>query len=290
MFDDKKNLNLDKTYSYTVYVKDKDQNFAGKLTLSPDKCTLKVMGERSPSCDFYQSSQIECSSFDKSFMLFELSNVSGSFQNLQYATGKQIGFFEYEFEVGFVICSEGNLRSYDDTISFCIKSEMIYKWVGYTNLQQELIEKYQARTLNPLSDSLEFEQILEGYGKLRLFYHYQTHNNVLEFRTGLNFPPKLSVHFSSPIRMNNLHFEYKKFYHLMTLFIGSDFKVNEVTITTNRQISTFNTSIYFPKPHQNHERDYPVFPLSLNLRFYGENDVNLPLESFNNYYNLKEED
>ena len=95
MFDDDKVLNLGKTYTYAVSVRDMDKLFAGKLILSPDRCTLRVMGERRPSCDFSQSTKIECSAFDMNFLLFELSNHYQSSQCLQSAVDEQVGFFEY---------------------------------------------------------------------------------------------------------------------------------------------------------------------------------------------------
>ncbi|NRB24069.1 HEPN domain-containing protein [Shewanella sp.] len=290
LFDDDKVLNLGKTYTYTVSVRDMDKLFAGKLSLSPDRCTLRVMGERRPSYDFSQSTKIECSAFDMNFLLFELSNHYQSSQSLQSTVDEQVGFFEYEFEVGFVVCFEGHCHSFDDAIGFCVKSEMTKNWVGYTELQQELVEKFHTRTLNPISDSLEFNQILKGYGQLRLFYHFQTHHNVHEFSSGLNFPPKLSIQFDSLVSISDLHFEYKKFYHLMTLLIGSDFKVNEVTVTSGSQTFSSNTSVYFPTTHRTHERDYPVFPLGLNLRFNDQGLPDFPLEAFSNYYLLEEKE
>lgn len=291
LFDDKV-LNLGKTYSYPVSVRDMDKLFAGKLTLSPDRCTLRVMGERSTSYDFSQSTKIECSAFNMNFLLFELSIHGHNSQCLQSAVDEQVAYFEYEFEVGFVVCFEGHFHSFDDAIGFCVKSEMTKKWIGYTELQQELVEKYHTRTLNtnPMSDSMEFNQILKGYGQLRLFYHFQSHHNVYEFSSGLNFPPKLDIQFDSSVSMSDLHFEYKKFYHLMTLLIGSDFKVNEVTVTSGRQTFPSNISVYFPTTNRTHERDYPVFPLGLNLKFNDRDLPEFPLEAFSNYYLLDEKE
>lgn len=290
LFDDEKVLNLGKTYTYSVSVRDMDKLFAGKLTLSPDRCTLRVMGERSPSSDFSQSTKIECSTLKMNFFLFELSNHYQSSQCLQSVADEQVGFFEYEFEVGFVVCFEGHFQSFDDAIGFCVKSEMTKKWIGYTELQQELVEKFHNGSLNPITDSLEFDQRLKGYGEIRLFYHFQPYNNVYEFSSGINFPPKLSIQFDSPVSMSDLHFEYRKFYHLMTFFIGSDFKVNEVTVTSGSQMFSSNTSIYFPTTNRTHERDYPVFPLGLNLRFNDRGLPELPLEAFSNYYFLEEKE
>lgn len=76
----------------------------------------------------------------------------------------------------------------------------------------------------------------------------------------------------------------------MTLLIGSDFKVNEVTVTSGCQTFPSNISVYFPNTNRTHERDYPVFPLGLNLKFNDRDLPEFPLEAFSNYYLLDEKE
>ncbi len=85
MFDRDEILELGKPYTFDVSVRDENKLFAGKLTLSPSKCTLRVMGERRPSLDFSQSEKIECSSFHMSFLLYDLTIHYQSSQCLRAA-------------------------------------------------------------------------------------------------------------------------------------------------------------------------------------------------------------
>ncbi|TKF99560.1 hypothetical protein FCV76_18375 [Vibrio sp. F13] len=291
MFDRDKILKLNETYTFDVSVRDERKLFAGKLTLSPSKCTLRVMGERRPSYEFSQSTKIECSSFDKSFLLFELTTHYQSSQTLQSTADEHVGFFEYEFEVGFVICTDSRFNSFETAVSFSIDADMNKKWVGYTKHQKRLVDKFHTRKLNPLSvDALEFTQELEGYGCLNLFYDCEIHGHSDNFTSGMNFPPKLKVKFDTPILMENLHFEYKKFYDLMTLLIGSDFKVDIVEVVGERNKFSSNVSAYFPVTQKTYERDYPVFPLSHNQMFHSLPIPEFPLDAFNKYYRLPEDE
>ncbi|WP_019617057.1 HEPN domain-containing protein [Psychromonas ossibalaenae] len=289
MFDEDEILKLDEKYSFDVSVRDDNKRFAGKLTLSPEKCTLRVMGERQTSYSFYESSQIECSTFDKSFTLFELSINYQSSQSLRTSVDDNVGFFEYEFDVGFVICSDEDFNLNQNAAGFTIDSPMIKKWIGYTNKQQELIDKYHGQKLSLFSeDTLEFTHLLEGYGIIMAFYQLETHSNVLSFSSGIRFPPKLSIEFGSPKPISELHNEFKKSYDLMTLFVGADFKIDAIEVSTGSHSFSSKTCVYFTSNNKTYEPDYPVLPLSHNLRFNDLPLPELPLESFGNYYNLSE--
>jgi hypothetical protein len=291
LFDRDDILELGNTYTFDVSVRDENKLFAGKLTLSPSKCTLRVMGERRPSLDFSQSKKIECSSFHMSFLLYDLTIHYQSSQCLRAAMDDDVGFFEYEFEVGFVVCTKGHFHSYDRIISLSIDSDMIKKWVGYTNLQQELVEKFHTRTLNPLGiDNVEFSQDLGDYGQLLLFYNFETHSDVHAFTSGMKFPPVLNVNFKSPISIDDSYCEYQKLYDLMTLLIGSDFNVNSIKVVENRETLSSKVSLYFSTTNRTYEKDYPVFPLSRNLRFHDLPIPEFPLDSFERYYLLPEDE
>ncbi|MEC6907727.1 HEPN domain-containing protein [Photobacterium piscicola] len=289
MFDRNEILELGKSYTFDVSVRDENKLFAGKLTLSPSKCTLRVMGERRPSLGFSQSEKIECSSFHMSFFLYDLTINYQSSQCLRASIDDDVGFFEFEFEVGYVVCAEGYFHSFDGITSLSIDSCMTKKWVGYTNLQQELIERFHNHTLNPVGiDTVEFSQDLDDYGQLLLFYNFEAHNDVDAFTSGMKFPPVLRIKFNSPISIEDSYCEYQKLYDLMTFLIGSDFNVNSIKLSENRGILSSKVSLYFPTTNRTYEKDYPVFPLSRNLRFHDLPIPELPLCSFKNYYLLPE--
>lgn len=100
----KEPLNLNESYSFNVLVKDKDSNFAGKLVLSPDGCTLTVMGERKFSATFYSSQLIECIAHRNHFYLSNISKSGSRTVNLRQSDYQNQGiFYELKFKVGFVI-------------------------------------------------------------------------------------------------------------------------------------------------------------------------------------------
>lgn len=90
---DKEYLNLTESYEFDVRVFDEDKVFAGNLKLSPQKCSLRVMGERQPSQNFSNSKIIKCSKLNLCFSLHELLLTSMSSQLLQIRHDENIGFF-----------------------------------------------------------------------------------------------------------------------------------------------------------------------------------------------------
>lgn len=291
MFDRDEILELGKPYTFDVSVRDVNKLFAGKLTLSPSKCILRVMGERRPSPDFSLSEKIECSSFNMSFLLYDLTIYYQSSQCLHAAIDDDVGFFEYEFEVGYVVCAEGHFHSLDRIISLSIDSGMTKKWVGYTNLQQELVEKFHTHTLNPVGiDTVEFSQNLDDYGQLLLCYNFEAHSDVYAFTSGMKYSPVLNINFKSPISIDDSYCEYQKLYDLMTLLIGSDFNVNSIKLVEDRGTLSSKVSLYFPTINRTYEKDYPVFPLSRNLKRHDLPIPEFPLCSFERYYLLPEDE
>ncbi|WP_368084789.1 HEPN domain-containing protein [Vibrio splendidus] len=284
-------LNLNQSYEFKVSVEDEDKKFAGRLILSPEKCTLKVMGEREPSRDFFLSKEIKCNSFNRYFWLFDLSEVYWGSQCLRSTIDENIGFFECEFEIGFIVSSETYYPSDCTVLGFSIDSPMIGKWVGMTKTQNNLVEKYHKKTLKPMTDdTTEVIQPINGYGALILYYHLETHYNSKGFSSGLNFPPRLNIAFESYIPLNKLSHEIHKLYDLMTLYVGSDFDMETIEISTSQIGFSVKTSAYYPRTNRTHEMDYPVYPLGHDLQF---NDLPIPalsLDSVNQYFNLSEGD
>lgn len=121
----KEYFNLRQSYEFDVKVFDQDNIFAGYLKLTPKKCTLRVMGERTPSNNFYNSKIIKCSTLDFYFFLYELSISNMSSQLLQYKENGSIGFFEYEFEIGFVAYSNQISSNSNEITALEIESPLL---------------------------------------------------------------------------------------------------------------------------------------------------------------------
>jgi len=290
LFDEDKVLRLDKEYSFDVTVLDGTNRYNGKLELSPSACSLHVSAERHASVDFYSPTQIECSAFDKTFTLFGLSMTYSSSKALSMSPDNQVGFYEYKFDIGFLICSEGHFNFAGNVTSLFIDAPMLRKWVGHTNKQQDILIKHAQRTLKPFDEnSLEFIHPIGGYGSVLMSYSIMTFGSALSFSAGLEFPPKLGVQFENSIPLGDVNQEFNKIYNLMTLFIGSDFAINTVQLYTDDSVYSSDISIYFTCNHKTHEVDYPVIPLGRDL---WHRDMPLPitpLECFSEYYNLSDD-
>ncbi|PTP20224.1 hypothetical protein CWO07_24240 [Vibrio splendidus] len=278
-------LNLNTVYEHNVIVNDGDDVFFGKLTLSPEKCILKVMSERRPSLGFSESTVIECSDQNKRFVLYVRDNIFERGLSLKSYLKGDTSFLEYVFEIAFAVCFEGGVCSTAKVSGLTMDFDKLKTWVGYTKTQQNLMEAGRGNAFNV--QNKEFNQVLEGYGQLELYYEVQTHGDHSQFSSGMVFPPKLSLHYDKVIEVKGAYSEYKKLYELLTNFMGSDFQVESVELIMSRD-NYSTTSLYFPLSQQTYERDYLLFPLSKNLRYPDRSIPELPLASFSNYFQLPE--
>ncbi|WP_034170014.1 HEPN domain-containing protein [Acinetobacter sp. YZS-X1-1] len=282
-------LKLEEEYSFEVNVEDENQSFAGKLTLSPKKCSLRVMTERRPSDNFHKAIIIYCSTLRMNFNLYELK-YSGSSANFSLIGPEQnhVSFYEYIFDVGFITCSSTSLKYDEEITGFTIDASIFAKWINLTKKQEELMHKISSNPRDiSREDRVEFTSHIEGYGWIILYYHLEQHFSLDEFRIGSKYPPKLLFQFESSKTVSELHLEFNKFYDLMTFFIGSDFKINTLSIDIIENFSS-TSSVYFPTDFKIKEITYPLLPLGRNSVRYATHLKELPLDCFNNYYKLPE--
>lgn len=286
LFDKDSLLNLNKEYSFTVRVQDQDKTLAGKLFLAPSKCTLHVTTERKPSDGFYDSQIIYCSSTSKSFILYDLvcTNNSAMF-HLQDGENHDSNFYEYIFEVQFIVLKNGFLNFDEKIINFTFDAQIFKKWVGHTKTQNNLISKLINNELINADDLEEFSADITDYAQILIHYELQQQYSAELFSVGANFPPKLTIFFKDPKSISELHFEFNKIYELVTFLVGSDFKIDMINIET-RDNHFSKSSVYFPTSNIGKEVEYPLLPLNHNLIHSYDGLVELPLESFNNFYRL----
>lgn len=288
MFNHDSILNLDEEYSFEVTVEDNDQSFAGKLMLSPKQCFLHVMTERKPSEEFYNSTEIYCSTISNNFNLYELKFKSSS-SNFVLTCSDQTraSFYELTFEVGFILISKGWMNYQKNILSFTIDAPLLAKWIDYTQTQDSLMRKVISNEEISKEDKVEFRQYITDYGELVLYYNLIQNYSIETFSFGSNYPPKLTLYFNTPKSISELHKELNKFYDLMTFIIGSDFDITNVAIDT-LESNFSSSSVYFPTDYKINETTYPILPLGHNSVRYASHLKELPLEAFNNYYKLPE--
>lgn len=282
-------LNLDTDYSFEVTVEDNNQSFAGKLTLSPKQCLLHVMTERKPSEEFYSSKEIYCSTLSNSFNLYELKFKSASSNfALECTDQSTASFYEITFEVGFVLISKGWMNYQKNILSYTIDAPLLAKWIDYTQTQDNLMRKVISNKEISKEDKVEFRQYITGYGEIVLYYNLIQNYSIDTFSFGSKYPPKLTLYFETPKSISELHTELNKFYDLMTFIIGSDFDITNITIDTIENHFS-SSSVYFPTSNKLDAPQYPLLPLGHKSIRYESHLEELPLELFNNYYNLSEE-
>ncbi len=225
-------LTLDKEYTFKIKVKDESQWFAGTLFLSPQQCTLHMMTERHPYGDFFNPELIiECSnSIKNKFFLFNCSIIQYESRVIERTPNKTISSFEYIFNIGFIIYCNNISSNINDTIEgFSIVSEKIKQWVGITHNQHKLMEHFRKnkKSFNDIND-VEFAIAINNYGKMGIIYNSQMHLDMTSLTSGVKLSSETGIRFDNNIAMHEIGNEIDKFYTLMTLLIGSDFKINTI--------------------------------------------------------------
>lgn len=278
-------LHFNGTENFDVLVSDNGQNFAGKLTVSPTECTLRVMGERVFSPNFRSSEVIECFTLRDYFLLAEISVKSMRNTNLRLsdpcATG---GFYEIEFKVGFIVKS--NTSIYKDTLfsGFHIDADMIKKWTGITNKQNDLLMRHGGASLGTQDNEL-FTKAIENIGVFSLFYNINLHTSLESISSGVNITPCIGFFFKETQELQIIIKEIKKLYTLLSYFWGEDFAINYVKIYLPNSSGTKICAFFNTKINKD-LINWPLMPLGLDVMNSYNNYQGLPLEFLDNYYNL----
>lgn len=274
-------LHFNECYSFEVIVKDNKENFAGKLIVSPNGCTLRVMGERVFSNNFASSEVIECETLQNWFLLTDLSMNSWRSASLRMDNREDRGgFYEIEFKVGFLIRSSARINS--DTLfkGFNFDADMIRNWTGITNKQNDLL--YQHKDLGN-NDLTLFTKPLENLGEAYLIYNLTLHSNLEEMSSGVKLKPTLGIFLNERRAIQDIYKEIKKLYTLLTYFWGEDFSINHLLLSG---VKGSCISAFFSRNGVKDLKKYPLIPLGFDTRDNYEGFTGVPLEFFNNYYNL----
>lgn len=278
-------LNLAENHEFNVIVYDESQTFAGNLTLSPQKCVLRVMGEREPSKDFFHSRTLQCRTHNFFFGLHELKSTLASSQVLKIKDGKTTIFFEHEFIIGFIVYSKSHSDFNIKVQNFMVDTAILKNWIGYTTTQIKILEGMKNNS--KMIHSTEFKTIINNYGELSLSYNLTSSWD--SFSSINKSQPNLKFHFNSPADICTVYNEIKKLYVILAFLIGYDFDINQIKLTPLNSYNSSHIFLFFSKNYNTKQLDYTLFPLGHNLRFEHEFPP-LPLTLFDNYYNLTEEE
>lgn len=276
-------LHFNETDSFEVIVKDNKENFAGKLIVSPNGCTLRVMGERAFSENFSSSEVIECETLRNWFLLTDLSINTWRSASLRMDNREDSGgFYEIEFKVGFLIKASTRINS--DTLfnGFNFDADMTGKWTGITNKQSDLLYEHRDQRGN---DQTLFIKPLENFGDAYLTYNLSLHTSLESMSSGVKLTPVVGIFLNEHRTIQDIYKEIKKLYVLLTYFWGEDFSINHLLLSKfhGDYVSAFYSS--------NVIKDfikYPLIPLGFDTPDNLKKFKGLPLEFFTSYYNLPE--
>lgn len=282
IMEDLKLLQLDEEYSFNVRVNDKNNKFAGKLTLTPMKCNLRVMSERRPSKDFIDSIYIECFSLRNKIILYNLKTAGLAWTLLERTVDSSIVYYEINFEVGYAVFSQ-NLSISNSMLvyGFEIAAPILYQWIGVTTNQNKLLYEENSN-LN------EFVLDLNGERVLVCAYNKSMHFNSLRISKGTEVVPVLYMGIKEGIEINNILKDFLQFYDYLTLFMGGDFLLKSITLNLHLE-SYQKISLYFPTDFQKINTLGVVLPLGHNLMSDSQDLKELNLECFENFYKLSNE-
>ncbi|WP_411583132.1 HEPN domain-containing protein [Acinetobacter nosocomialis] len=279
-------LLLKNEYIKDVKVYDNTSVYAGVLTLKPNECYLEISTERETSENFYASKKIECYCNDGSYLLYGLKLLQMSHTFLEAQENDIICSVSIKFEIQYVLFINGFLPSLDTKInSFAINTDFIKKWTLQTETQNQILINYIKNEGYSSYYATEFEQHINNYGKVGVYYLPSQFTSIEELNSGIKIHPQLKISFEEKLDFSKLFNEFNDLYQLLTVFNGGDFQIDSIEF----EIDEWNSKtayLYYPSSHNYEDLNYVLLPLGKDLIFNDQGLKQLPLVFFDNYYNL----
>lgn len=267
-------LKLSDEVTHDVIATCGSDRFIGVLKITPNRCTIRIMGERIPKLGIPDPEKIECQGDSLNFLLFELRLISARQRSLRSTVNNELGFFEYEYEVSYLLTSESNIVD-TDVSCITLSSPLINKWIGHTNTQSKLLNSYHDKSLfNSKQQTTEVTVELCGIGSLAVAYDPKVNAGITGFSSGFTCYPSIYLRLNRKVSIPEAYTLCNHLYDLMAYIMGGDFEVESIRLSLQRNHTNQSTYLYYPSGHRLYQRDYPVLLLGHNLRF---NDLNLPM-------------
>lgn len=282
---------LKNEYSKNVQVRDGDTFYAGKLTFTPEECYIEITTERQPSENFSLSETLSCTTNypQTVFKLFGLNLVSISSTVLEFKENNLINSFTIKFSIQYIVISETTFLENKKINSFSIKANFIKKWTMHTKTQNQLLNSLYTRDNSRNENFTEFEQEIQNFGDIGIFYSSTEFTSIDELNAGLQLFPEMRLTFINDLEMEDIFKEYLKLYQLLTLFNGSDFKVDTIELQIEGWRPRNLAYLYFPSTQIEEKLNFTLLPLGKDLIYKTQELSTLPLNFFNIYYGLTEE-
>lgn len=289
-------LQLGESYRFSVTVENNGTCFAGDLSLSPEECTLVVHGDvfegRSSTLNWNELDELQCMSFEGTFVLYGLKGMSGSSHVLQRHP-KSIGHFEIRYAVSRVVFQRTQTFGREEYVGFNIRSPSIDRWIGITTTQHAIVMASEKNILfaqNSPSNA-EFQVEVTGLGNVTVDYQLRM-GQLQDFSVGLHYPPVLSVFFDTPRNANETMTAIHEMETLLSFLLGYQLAADRIHLIT-RNGGHWPSSLYVAGHRQDtsdSEHRYPFFPLGHNLSHDQHGLPPLAIGVFPTYMGLPDSD
>ncbi len=289
-------LQLGKSYQFSVVVENNGTHFAGDLSLSPEGCTLVVRGDvlegRSSTLEWYEIDELQCASFSHTFLLRGLKGTGGRNFILQRRP-ESVSHFEIRYTISHVISRRGQIFGPKDYVGFKIHSPSIARWIGATTTQQAIALASDKNTLfgQNLPGNAEFQVNMPSVGNVAVTYELSI-GYLHDFSVGIHFPPVLSVFFDANRNATETISIVQEIETLLSFLLGYPLAAEQIQLI-NRDGSFWPSSLYCAGHRlgvTDSEHRYPFFPLGHNLSHDQLGLPPLPVDVFQTYMGLSDGD
>ncbi|WP_284079888.1 HEPN domain-containing protein [Acinetobacter nosocomialis] len=282
---------LKNEYFIDVKVRDGESIYAGKLHLTPKDCYIEIFTERETSDNFCFSETLTCSSNypATTFKLFGLKLIYKSSTLLEVQETNQIWSLNIKFEIKYILISQMMNLDNKKVYSFSLKSNFLKKWTMHTKTQSEILNSLYKRDDSRNWNFIEFDQEIQNYGDIGIYYSTTEFTSIEELNAGIEIIPEMRMTFLNNLEMEDIYKEYLHLYQLLTVFNGSDFKVDTIEVQIDDWHPRSLAYLYFPSYQGEDKFNFTLLPLGKDIVFKLQELSTLPLNCFNTYYNLTEE-
>lgn len=298
MVSDPDEIGLQESHVFEVTVRDGEQRFAGQLSLSPERVSLRVTGEededRRCCIQWFELQILRCDGFSSSFILFGLRCILEVGRSIQHFP-KSRSYFEVHLEADYVFYFPKTRSSQPVFYGLDFRFSKLRSWLGNTVNQEKIVQEYRSGA--QIFDKPElFEEFLvpagEG-GTLGIGYSASIYHSSPEFKAGIKFPPTLFFAFGQPKDATaaiNAFIELRTFVEFLA---GGELDAERVMFRHNG-FGSFNgkASLYYPTGTQRSHNSHSLilFPLGRNLRWEFQELPEFPLECFDVYFRLSKKE
>lgn len=286
-----KELLLTESYEFNVVVEIKNEKFYGFLSVSPKKITLDIRAEdregekRKDVLSFYDNpAKMYCYDLSKNFILYGLTFTGGLDSSIsRYPTS--IGYINIRYDVDYLLYFSDKRIDEDSLKWLDINSDRIGGWIGNTTTQQKILFSEESKDELSL---VEMREHIPDFGSVVVSYLYSRNFSFNDFKSGISFPPVVSLVFDNIESTKNSKYYFEQLYSIMSFLIGGDFGVDSIKVGCESYPRDEVGSLYYPSRLTNYRKGnkFSLIPLGRNLKFDSIGLPPMPEGVFYRYFTL----